>query len=224
MRCAPCCCHLSGSLTRRCLLIDIHGWWEAALVASAATIASLTFAAATLGWFRIKCRWWEVVLLLIATFILFRPDWFADRIAPEYTDAPAARFYEIASSLDAGDRLVFVIKGQTMEGEDLNKTVAVQLGPRTGDGKNPAVDSRKRLADAGLTVSGLGEQLQVSAVRFGSRAAKARIEQGYDIVSVKVPNERISAHWFYLPGLAIAILVWLMQGWRVHRRVTPQPV
>ena len=127
------------------LLIDIHGWWEAALVASAATIASLTFAAATLNWFRIKCRWWEVVLLLIATFILFRPDWFADRIAPEYTDAPAARFYEIASSLDAGDRLVFVIKGQTMEGEEQNKTVAVQLGPRTGDGKSPAVDSRKRL-------------------------------------------------------------------------------
>ncbi len=160
------------------LLIDIHGWWEAMLVASAATIASLTFAAATLGWFRIKCRWWEVVLLLIATFILFRPDWFADRIAPEYTDAPAARFYEIASSLDVGDRLVFVIKGQTMEGEDQNKTVAVQLGPRTGDGKNPAVDARKRLADVGLTVSGLGEQLQVSAVKFGSRAAKARIEQG----------------------------------------------
>lgn len=161
--------------------------------------------------------------MLIATFILFRPDWFADRIAPEYTDAPAARFYEIASSLDAGDRLVFVIKGQTMEGEEQNKTVAVQLGPRTGDGKSPAVDSRKRLADVGLTVSGLGEQLQVSAVRFGSRAAKARIEQGYDIVSVKVPNERISAHWFYLPGLVIAILVWFMQGWRVRRRVTPQP-
>ena len=206
------------------LLIDIHGWWEAALVAGAATIASLTFAAATLAWFRIKCRWWEVVLLLIATFVLFRPDWFADRIAPEYTDVPASKFYEVASRLDAGDRLVFVIKGQTLEGEDLNKTVAVQLGPRTGDGNNPAVDTRKRLADAGLTVSGLGEQLQVGAVRFGSRAAKARIEQGYDIVSVKLPNERISAHWFYLPGLAIAILVWLMQGLRVRRHAALHPV
>ncbi|MGZ8994654.1 MAG: DUF3394 domain-containing protein, partial [Burkholderiaceae bacterium] len=89
--------------------------------------------------------------------------------------------------------------------------------PRTGDGTNPSVDTRKRLADAGLTVSGLGDQLQVSAVRFGSRAAKARIEQGYDIVSVKVPNERISAHWFYLPGVAIAILVWLLQGWRMRK-------
>jgi hypothetical protein len=39
-----------------------------------------------------------------------------------------------------------------------------------------------------------------------------------------VPNDRISAYWFYLPGLAIAFLVWLMQGWRVHGRVTLQPV
>ena len=83
------------------------------------------------------------------------------------------------------------------------------------------------MADAGLTVTGLGEQLQVGAVRFGSRAAKARIEQGYDIVSVKVPNERINAHWFYLPGLAIVILVWLMQGWhsvgKVSQRATWDP-
>ena len=199
------------------LLIDVHGWGEALLVAAMATIASLAFAAATLVWFRIKCRWWEVVLLLIATFILFRPDWFADRIAPEYTDAPASQFYQVASQLNEGDRLVFVIKGQTLEGEDLNKTVAVQLGPRTGDGKNPAVDARKRLTEAGLAVSGFGEQLQISTVRFGSRAAKARIEQGYDIVSVKVPNQRLSAHWFYLPGLAIVVLVWLMQGWRMRR-------
>ena len=80
-----------------------------------------------------------------------------------------------------------------------------------------ALDARKRLADVGLTVTGLGEQLQVSAVRFGSRAAKARIEQGYDIVTVKTPNERISAHWFYIPGLAIALLVWMTQGWRMRR-------
>ena len=112
---------------------------------------------------------------------------------------------------------MFVIKGQTLEGEDLNKTVAVQLGPRTGDGKNPAVDARKRLTEAGLAVSGFGEQLQISTVRFGSRAAKARIEQGYDIVSVKVPNERLSAHWFYLPGLAIVVLVWLTQGLRMRK-------
>jgi hypothetical protein len=198
------------------LLIDIHGWTEALLVAFTATIASLVFAAATMAWFRIKCRWWEIVLLLIATFVLFRPDWFADRIAPEYTDAPTSKFYEVAANLPQGDRLTFLIKGQSLEGEETSKTVGVQLGPKAGSG-NAVADARKRLADAGMTVSGFGDTMQVSAVRFGSAAAKARIEQGFEIVGVKVPNDRVSAHWFYIPGLLIVALVWFMQGLRMRR-------
>jgi TRAP transporter 4TM/12TM fusion protein len=200
------------------LLIDVHGWGEALLVAVASTIASLLFAAATMAWFRIRCRWWEVVLLLIATFILFRPDWFADRIGPEYTHAPASRFYEVAAKLDEGDRLVFRIQGQTLEGEDRSKTVAVQLGPKLGDGSNPVAEARKRLAEVGMTVSGMGEMLQVANVRFGSRAAKARVEQGYDIVGIEVPTDRVNAHWFYIPGLALALAVWLAQGWRLRKQ------
>ena len=55
------------------------------------------------------------MLLLIATFVLFRPDWFADQIAPEYADAPASKFYEVAANLREGDRLTFLIKGQSLE-------------------------------------------------------------------------------------------------------------
>jgi hypothetical protein len=198
------------------LLIDVHGWGEALLVAFAATMASLVFAAATMAWFRIKCRWWEVVLLLIATFFLFRPDWFADQLAPEYTDAPASKFYEVAANLEPGDRLVFLIRGQSLEGEETKKTVGLQLGAKGTTG-NALTDARKRLSDAGVSVSGMGEMLQVSTVRFGSTAAKARIEQGFEIVGVKVPNPRVSAHWFYIPGLLIIVFVWLMQGIRMRR-------
>src|SRR5690606_18362617 len=53
------------------LLIDVPSWWDVALVAFSATIASLLFAAATLGWFYTRCKWWEIVLLLAATFALF---------------------------------------------------------------------------------------------------------------------------------------------------------
>jgi hypothetical protein len=204
------------------LLINVHGWGEALLVAFASTVASLVFAAATMAWFRIKCRWWEIVLLLIATFFLFRPDWFADRIAPEYSDAPVSKFYEVAANLEAGDRLVFLIRGQSLEGEETNKTVAVQLGPKTGSTGNAVADARKRLTDVGMSVSGMGEMLQVTTVRFGSTAAKARIEQGFEIVGVKVPTDRISSYWFYIPGLLLAALVWWLQGLRM-RRGSPAP-
>jgi len=203
------------------LLINVHGWFEALVVAFASTIASLLFAAATMNYMRTKCRWWEVLLLLAATFALFRPDWFADRIAPEYQDAPASRFHEVAAGLDEGDRLVFVIAGQTLEGEERNKTVALRMGRKVEDA-NPMVAARQRLAEAGINVSGMGEMLQVTSVRFGSTAAKARIEQGFEIVGVKVPTDRINAHWFYIPGLLLAALIWWLQGLRM-RRGTPGP-
>ena len=39
----------------------------------------------------------------------------------------------------------------------------------------------------------------------------------------KVPNERISAHWFYIPGVLIIVFVWLLQGLRM-RRTSPAAV
>ena len=183
----------------------------------------LVFAAVTMNWFRIKSRWWENVLLAIATFLLFRPDWFADQIASEYTDAPASKFYEVAAALEPGDRLVFLIKGQSLEGEDTQKTVGLQLlGPK-GTAGNAVADARKRLSDAGVSVSGMGEMLQVSTVRFGSTAAKARIEPGFEIVGVKVPTDRINSHWFYIPGVLIVLFVWLMQGLRMRRAPVTAP-
>ena len=205
------------------LLIDVHGWQEATLVAVASTLASLMFAAATMAWFRTRARWYEVILLFAATFFLFRPDWFADQIAPEYADAPASKFYEVAVELPPGDRLVFLIKGHSLDGDETSKTVGVQLGPKTSSTGNAVNDARKRLGDSGLSVSGFGEMLQVSAVRFGSTAAKARIEQGFEIIGVKVPNDRINAYWFYIPGVLIIVFVWLLQGLRM-RRTSPAAV
>ena len=48
------------------------------------------------------------------------------------------------------------------------------------------------------------------------------IEQGFEIVGVKVPTDRINAHWFYIPGLLLAALVWWLQGLRM-RRGSPAP-
>jgi hypothetical protein len=198
------------------LLIDVRGWFEVALVATAATIASLLFAAATLGWFRTRCRWWEIAALLAATFALFRPDFFMDRITPPYAEAPASQIFKVAGELPQNDRLVLVIKGTTIEGEDVRKTVSVQLETPPGDG-------RKRLAAAGLTVTALGEQVQVAAVRFGSRAKKSGFEQGFDVAAVKVPTDRPSEHWVYIPALALAAFVWFLQRRRSALREKPVP-
>jgi len=191
------------------LLIDIDSIAELASVVVASTLAMLVFAAVTMNWFRIRNRLWETLLLAAACLLLFRPDFFMDYLAPEYAHLPAAKAVEVARNLPDGGRLVMVIKGATIEGEDVTKTVAVRLGPAGDDG-------RKRLAEAGLSLSSLGDATQISVVRFGSRAKKSGFEQGWDVARIEVPSGRATPHWFYLPALALIALVWWAQGRRMR--------
>ncbi|MBL8327449.1 MAG: TRAP transporter permease [Rubrivivax sp.] len=188
------------------LLIDVHSLPELIAVIVGCTLATLMFAAVTMNWFRVRNLWWETALLSVAVVLLFRPDFFMDRLEPEFRDVPPAQVMEVAKT--APDRVVMVIAGQTLEGEDKQKTVALNLGPGT--------DGRKRLSDAGLMVVTLGGQVQIAQARFGSQAAKAGFEQGWEVKTLKVPTDRPSIHWFYLPAFALIALVWWNQGRRLR--------
>jgi TRAP transporter 4TM/12TM fusion protein len=191
------------------LMIDVHSFWELVRVVGASTVAMCVFAAVTMNWFRVSTRWWETVLLAIAVALLFRPDALMDRLSPPTQDVPASRIYDVAKNAETDETMIMVIKGTTIEGEDVMKTVALQLGDQGADG-------RKRLSDGGLQVTALGEAVQIGAVKFGSRAQKSGFEQGWDVAALKVPTDRPSAHWFYLPALLLIAFVWWNQGRRLH--------
>jgi TRAP transporter 4TM/12TM fusion protein len=191
------------------LLIDVRTVFELVTVIVACTVATLLFAALTMNWLRVKLRAWEWALLAVAVALLFRPDYFMDRIAPEFRNEAPAKAFDVAKALEAGDRVVMVIKGTTIEGDEKIKTVALTLGDATPD-------ARKRLADSGLTLVTLGGEVQIGQVKFGSRAQKSGFEQGWEVQSVLVPNDRPNAHWFYLPALLLAALVWFAQGRRMR--------
>ena len=59
--------------------------------------------------------------------------------------------------------------------------------------------------------------MQISAVKFGSRAKKSGFEQGFDVDRIEVPSGRPSAHWFYLPALLLIAIVWWAQGRRLPK-------
>lgn len=192
------------------LLINVHGTGELIRLLLACTLATLLFAAVTMNWFRVRSRWWETVLLAMAVVLLFRPDFFMDRFAPEYRQVPAAQVYDVARDTPADDRVVMIIQGMTIEGDDVTKTVAVQLGEKGEDG-------RKRLSESGLQLVPLGDAVQIGQVKFGSRAAKSGFEQGWDVTGVQVPSDRPTPHWFYLPALLLVGFVWWNQGRRMRR-------
>jgi hypothetical protein len=191
------------------LLIDVHGWWELTMVVFASVVACLAFAAVTMNWFLTKSRWWETGLLLLAVFMLFRPNAFMDRMYVPWEDRPAKDIYAVAKSLPSDYPLVLVIEGTNVEGEDVRKTVSTQL-TKPGEG-------RARLADAGVTFSGLGEELRIGTVKFGSRAKRGGFEQGWKVTAVKVRTDAPSEHWVFIPAFAIIAFVYFNQ----RRRMRP---
>ncbi len=192
------------------LLIDVNSTGELIRVVVASTVAMLAFTALTMWWFRTRLKWWEAAVLAFAVLLLFRPDMFMNLHKPQFTKVPSAQLMEIAKNMPAQQSVRMEMKGTTLEGNDVTKTVAVQLGAFGDDGK-------KRLQQAGLTVMALGDQVQIGGVKFGSKAQKSGFEQGMDISAVFVPTDRPSPHWFYLPALALIGLVWWAQGRRMRK-------
>ncbi len=197
------------------LLVDVDAGFDLAVVVLASTLAMLLFAALSMGWFRARLRWWEAVALAAAVVLLFRPDFFMDTIAPEFHDKPPAQLFDVAREVPGGGRLAMVISGMTIEGKDLMKTVAVRLGDRATTGTARKADGRERLAQAGLLLMPLGDELRIAQVKFGSRAQKGGFEQGWEVLAIKAPTGRPTPRWFYLPALLLAWLVWWSQGRRL---------
>jgi hypothetical protein len=195
------------------LLIDVHGPFELLLVVLASLVASLCFAAATMGWFQTKSRWWETALLLVGVFVLFRPNYFMDMVYPPYATKPGKEIHAVAGQLPQGYPLVLEITGTNVEGEDVKKTVSVNMG-------KPA-DARARLNEAGLMVSSLGDEVRIANVRFGSRAKRAGFEQGWKVTAVKVDSDAPSQHWMYIPALAIIAFVFFNQRRRMKSPARP---
>jgi TRAP transporter 4TM/12TM fusion protein len=192
------------------LLIGVHSWGEIGLVAVTATVASLLFAAATMAWFRTRCTVVEIALLLVATFLFFRPDWVVDRFYPKYVSAPAKDIYRIADRLQPDELLILSVHGESIEGREIRKVVGLPMG----EGK----DGRERIRNSGVTLL-VGDEIKIAGVKFGSRARKLGVDEGATVVEIKLPNPRRPvAYWGLIPGVLVALAVWWWQGARQRRR------
>jgi hypothetical protein len=114
----------------------------------------------------------------------------------------------VADTLQEDEWLVVGIAGENIDGNTVTKTVAIPMGKGTS--------GRERLREAGVTLMQQGVSFEVASVKFGSRAKKLGLEQGYQIKELKLPNpDRPSQYWVFLPALLLSVLVWRMQGQRI---------
>ena len=192
------------------LLIGLDTWAHLALTIVSAIVANLMFAAATQGWFVTRNRWYESALLLLVTFTLFRPGFWMDMVYPPYVNQAPAGFMQLVEQAPPEAGLRAWVEGEDINGQPVSKGVMIPLGK--------AGSARERLDAVGLRVIAAPDAVQIIQVKFGSRAAKLGIENGFRITAIEVPNPRPAKEWMFIPASVLLALVALLQHTRRRKK------
>ncbi len=199
------------------LLIDVT-WYKAIFVAIIATIAMLLFAAATQGFWLVRSKWWETVVLLLIAFTLFRPGFWLDQVQPPYDERPGTQVIELAASQPAGEPMRLVIQGPDFDNPDkiVQTTLMANLAPE-GDGA-------ARLEGAGLLVTPEGDVAKLEEPMAGTpfftrfQMFDFYADQPVQVLRAEIPASRMPKEVFYIPALLLlGLVVWSQR----RRRFVP---
>ncbi|MGL6265115.1 TRAP transporter permease [Aeromonas jandaei] len=185
------------------LLINVdfaHG----VLIFIVATIAMLIFAAATQGYFLVKSRWYESILLLLVAFTLFRPGFWMDLAHDPYRQTPPAQLARTMGEVEAESPLRVRVMGEDAVGKARQFTLLVPV-PEGATGE-------ERLANLGLTLYEQDGKTLIDSVAFGSPAAAMGLEFDQEILAVKAPTDRWRKELMWIPGfLLFGAIIWLQR-------------
>ncbi|TDQ34257.1 TRAP transporter permease [Thiopseudomonas denitrificans] len=185
------------------LLMNVT-WFHGIVVFIIATLAMLIFAAATQGWFVVRSRWYESVLLLLVAFTLFRPGFWLDQIHDPYQEIPPGSFVQAMGEAEPKSQLRLRVEGEDQFGN--MKSLVMMLPVPDG------ATGEERMQALGLELMEEDGKLIVDHVDFASPAADLGLEFDQVIISAKRPEERIRKEIMWLPGFALlALVVWLQR-------------
>ena len=192
------------------LMIGIESWYHLLVTIVTAVIAMLLFAAGTQGYFLVKSRLWESIVLILVAFTMFRPGFWMDQLTPELQSIPADGIYDIAGKMPASSQIRIQVKGENVEGRLIDKVVMLPMGPKAA--------GKERLAATGLELRFENGKTYVDNVVFGSTAARQQIDFDFEIASIQVKADRPPKQLFYIPALLLLGFIVLLQ-----RRRQPRP-
>ncbi|CAM3175135.1 TRAP transporter, 4TM/12TM fusion protein [Ectopseudomonas mendocina] len=188
------------------LLIDVD-FWHGVIIFIVATIAMLIFAAGTQGFFLVRSRLYESVLLLLVAFTLFRPGFWMDMLHDPYQEVPPAELAQALDGVEDGSSLRLRILGENAVGDPREFTVLLPVPD--------AASGQARLEKLGLNLYEEGDKVLVDSVTFGSLAADAGLEFDQQILSVRAPTDRWIKELMWIPGFLLFGLVVLLQRRRL---------
>ncbi len=185
------------------LLIDVD-FWHGVVIFIVATLAMLIFAAGTQGYFLVRSRWYENVLLLLIAFTLFRPGFWMDIVHDPYRDIPPAQLVQALEAVEEDSQLRLRIRGEDAVGDmrEFSLLIAIPDG-ETGE---------EKLEKLGLMTYEEDGKVLIDSVTFGSPAAELGLQFDQEILAVRAPTERWAKEWMWLPALLLfGLVVWMQR-------------
>jgi TRAP transporter 4TM/12TM fusion protein len=193
--------------------VDLGNWFGIATaiwIFVTATFAMLLFAAATQGYFLTASRKWESAGLLVVAFTLFVPGFWLDRIQAPFESKPAITLSEVVDGLAPGERVRVVIRGPSFAtGEPTELTLSHSVSS-----EDP---TDNRLQEAGVLLLPDGEILFLDEPVFGSVYQKKLsgfdfyLDQKVQVIEVLSPAKRWPKQIFYIPALALLMIIIVTQ-------------
>ncbi|TDJ68996.1 MAG: TRAP transporter fused permease subunit [Proteobacteria bacterium] len=185
------------------LMIGVETWYLLLVTIITAVTAMLLFAAGTQGFFLAKSRLWESLALILIAFTMFRPGFWMDQIHPPLQSVPATNIYEVAEGMSEDAQIRIQVKGEDLEGREIDKVVMLPLGAK-GSGED-------RLRKAGIELRFEEGKAFVDNVVFGSTADRQQIDFDYEVVSIRTAADRPPRQLFYIPALALLAVIVMLQ-------------
>jgi len=185
------------------LMIGIESWWHLLITIFTAILAMLLFAAATQGYFFVKSRWWETLILLLISFTFFRPGYWWEMVYPSSQIVQPIKIVEMVEQLPPNADLRLHLEGESIEGNLVSKMVVLPMGE--------SAPGKARLEKAGLELRTEKKRVFVDMVTFNSLAQKAGIDFDWEILSLQIPTDRPAKQWMYFPALALLGLLVIRQ-------------
>lgn len=197
------------------LLIGIDSIFDLILTIASAIVAILVFSAGTQGYWLVKSRLWESLVLVVIAFSLFRPGFWWDMVYEPRTQVAASALIEEVESLNQGDFIQLQVEGVTIEGDEVSKTVSLQLTQAEGNGLT-------RLQSFGLNLTQDSEIWTVDYVDFDSPAAKANIDFGWQIMGIEKASDRPPKELVFIPAILLLLVIRKLQQARLNTPLSGQ--
>ncbi len=195
------------------LLLDVT-LTQGILVFISATIAILVFTAGTMGYFLTRSRIYESIALVFIAFVLFRPDFFMNRIQPEFVDVAPAEVVSAVDAAEVGDNLRFVVRGPDFDTGDM---VDISLVVPVPEG----ADATSQLEAMGFITLIEGDQVAIDEPLYGSPITDSLSNMDFYgdepvvITTVKAPQEQMAKELIFIPALILLGLIMLLQRARI---------